>query len=158
MTPTTEAGRALLDWFGGPLSEEAALAARIIDIEQEARDDIESASMAAGLPRDAALWYLLDTVSKRAVTRVLDALVGEVATMPYLPVGATKHDMAEYRDSVLALISAHRPKGGPDRETWGSHPFAAHPTLPDYCVWTDGAWSACKAPPDAPCHRPKGDL
>lgn len=39
-------------------------------------------------------------------------------------------------------------------ETWGSHRFQPGASAPDKCLWTDGRWSACKAPGNAWCHTP----
>jgi hypothetical protein len=58
-----------------------------------------------------------------------------------------------WSDTDFAALTPTPPPPA-DPETWGSHVFQPGASAPDRCLWTDGRWSACKAPGDAWCHRP----
>lgn len=53
---------------------------------------------------------------------------------------------------AIAFWLAHRARPEAEAETWGAHVFQPGASAPDKCLWTDGRWSACKAPAEAWCH------
>lgn len=79
--PTTEAGRLWHEeWHSGAYHEAptecgsagCGFLGRILAVEAEARADVQDACQAAGLPRDAALHVLLDTIERRGTIAALN--------------------------------------------------------------------------------------
>jgi hypothetical protein len=57
-------------------------------------------------------------------------------------------------DALERLAPLAAQPAAPEAETWAAHVFQPGASAPDKCLWTNGRWSACKAPADARCHVP----
>jgi hypothetical protein len=67
----------------------------------------------------------------------------------------TKDDAMHAVDDRLGVVRLRARAESEAPEAWGSHTYRASSEFDPRCGWTNGMWSACKAPPEAKCHTPE---